>query len=68
MTPGRTDVGEQSVLCLGDLGFPAAAPCRNKHQSNGKEEIIYLDCQIPTLLTELLVICEGSSAVMLISK
>lgn len=51
MTPGRTDVGEQSVLCLGDLGFPTAAPCRNKHQSKGKEEIIYLDCQIPTLLT-----------------
>lgn len=30
-TPGSAAVDEHTVLCLGKLGFPAAAPCRNKH-------------------------------------
>lgn len=58
MTPGSAGADEQSVLHLGKLGFPAAAPCRNKHctRVTVKEEITYLHRQIPALFTVLVVI------------
>lgn len=62
LTPGSTVADEQSVLCVRELGFPASPPCRNKHWTSAtvKEEITYLDCQIPAPFTVLVVIISST--------